>query len=253
MAVPSELVCSTYEWRGRTGPLTLFLPPGVFIPTHTTLVMADALEIEPEDVVLDVGCGSGVLGFVAARLGGARIIGCDLSSTAVDSAGGNARRLGLSDCCEYRQGHLLGPVADVEADVVIGDVSGIPDAIAKVTPWASGGPTGAELPIEMLETLGERLKIGGRLYLPTGTMQAEERVLEAARRIFGDDNLHPLVEREFPLPTTVARSPAVQRLVDEGTLDMRQRGTRLVWRLTVWRCTRTGGHASGSAVAAGLG
>jgi precorrin-6B methylase 2 len=239
MVVSSELVCASYEWRGRSGPLTLVLPPGVFTPTHTTLVMADALEINPADVVLDAGCGSGVLGFVAARLGAARVIGCDVSAAAVDNAGENARRLGLSDRCEYHQGHLFEPVADVEADVVIGDVSGIPDAIAEVTPWTSGGPTGAELPSEMLETLGERLKIGGRLYLPTGTMQAEARLLEMARKIFGDDNMHQLAVREFPLPTTVARSPAVQRLVDDGTLEMRPRGTRLMWRLTVWRCTRT--------------
>ena len=251
MVVSSEVVCSTYEWRGRTGPLTLVLRPGVFTPTHTTVVMADALEINPEDVVIDVGCGSGVLGFVAARLGAARIIGCDVSAAAVEGAVENARRLGLSDRSEFHQGHLFGPVADVEADVVIGDVSGVPDAVAEVTPWASGGPTGAELPIEMLETLAERLKIGGRLYLPTGTMQAEERVLEVARSLFGDDNLHPLAVREFPLPTTVARSPAVQRLVDEGTLDMRQRGTRLVWRLTVWRCTRTGHPAPTGIMPAG--
>jgi 16S rRNA G1207 methylase RsmC len=238
MVVSQELVCSTYEWRGRAGPLTLLLPPGVFTPTHTTLVMADTFEINPGDVVLDVGCGSGVLGFVAARLGAARIIGCDVSAAAVDSAAENARRLGLSDRSEYHQGHLFESVANVEADVVIGDVSGIPDAIAEVTPWTSGGPTGAELPSEMLETLGQRLKIGGRLYLPTGTMQAEAPLLEVARKIFGDDNMHPLAVREYPLPPTVARSPAVQRLVDDGTLDMRPRGTRLMWRLTVWRCTR---------------
>lgn len=237
----SEMLCSTYEWPGRTGPLTLVLRPGVFTPTHTTLMMADALEINPGDVVLDVGSGSGVLGFVAARLGAARVIGCDVSAAAVESAGENARRLGLSHCSEYHLGHLFGPTADVEADVVIGDVSGIPDAIAEVTPWASGGPTGAELPIEMLETLGERLRIGGRLYLPTGTMQAEDRVLEVARRVFGNDNMHPLAVREFPLPATVARSPAVQLLVHQGVLAMRARGSRLVWRLTVWRCRRTAG------------
>jgi SAM-dependent methyltransferase len=234
------VVCSTYEWRGRTGPLTLLLRPDVFTPTHTTVMMADALEISPGDVIIDVGCGSGVLGIVAARLGAARVIGCDVSAAAVDVSGENARRLGLSDCTEFHQGHLFAPVADVEADVVIGDVSGVPDAVADVMPWASGGPTGAELPIEMHETLGPRLRVGGRLYLPTGTMQAEERLLEVARKIFGDDNLHPLTTREFPLAPTLARSPAVQRLVDEGTLDMRPRGTRLMWRLTIWRCTRTG-------------
>jgi precorrin-6B methylase 2 len=223
--------------------LTLVLRPDVFTPTHTTVVMADALEVNPGDVVIDVGCGSGVLGIVAARLGAARVIGCDISAAAVDVSGENARRLGLSDCTEFHQGDLFAPVAGVEADVVIGDVSGVPDAVAEVMPWASGGPTGAELPIEMLETIGPRLKVGGRLYLPTGTMQAEERLLAAARRIFGDGNLHPLAVREFPLATTLARSPAVQRLIEEGTLAMRQRGTRLVWRLTIWRCTRTGDEA----------
>ena len=77
------MVSSTYEWHGRTGPLTLRLGPGVFTPTHTTVVMADALEINPGDVVLDVGCGSGVLGLVAARLGAARLVGCDLSAEAL--------------------------------------------------------------------------------------------------------------------------------------------------------------------------
>lgn len=229
---------STYEWRGRTGPLTLALGPGVFVPTHTTLVMADALEVNPGDVVIDVGCGSGVLGIVAARLGAARIIGCDVSKEAVDTAAENARQLGLRERTEYHHGHLFEPVAEAEAEVVIGDVSGVPDAVAAVMPWSSGGATGAELPIEMLETLGPRLKTGGRLYLPTGTMQAEERLLAAARKVFGDDNLHPLAVREFPLAPALARSPAVQRLVDDGVLAMRHRGTRLMWRLTVWRCTR---------------
>lgn len=239
MMLTSDVVGSTSEWRGRTGPWTLALRPGVFTPTHTSLVVADALEINPGDVVLDVGCGSGVLGFVAARLGAARVIGCDLSPAAVDVAAENARRLGLSYCSEFHRGHLFNPVADVQADVVIGDVSGVPEAVAELTPWSSGGPTGAELPIEMLETLGERLKFGGRLYLPTGTIQAEPRVLDVARRIFGADNLHQLAVREFPLPTTVTRARSVQRLVDDGVLDLRPRGTRLVWRLTVWRCTRT--------------
>lgn len=239
MVVTSGVVHSTYEWRGRTGPWTLALRPGVFTPTHTSVVVADALEINAGDVVIDVGCGSGVLGFVAARLGAVRVIGCDVSPVAVDVAGENARRLGLSHRTEFHRGHLFEPIGDVRADAVIGDVSGVPDPVADLTQWTSGGPSGAELPEEMVETLGERLKIGGRLYLPTGTIQAEQRVLEAARRVFGAENLDRLAEREFPLPPTVARSPAVQRLLDDGILALRQRGTRLVWRLTVWRCTRT--------------
>ena len=72
------------EWKGRTGPFTVSLGDGVFHPTHTSRAIADSLEIAPDETVIDVGCGSGVLSFVAARLGARRVIGTDLSEHAID-------------------------------------------------------------------------------------------------------------------------------------------------------------------------
>ena len=190
-----------------------------------------------------MGCGSGVLSFVAGRLGAGHVLGCDLSEDAVSTARRNAERLGLADVVEFRAGDLLEPVADAQADVVIGDVSGIPNAIADVAGWfpdgRAGGPTGAELPAAMLDGVGDVLRRGGRLYLPTGTIQAEERVLAAARRVFGKENLEVVLERQFPLPDLVARSKAVTRMIADGIIDLKQRGSRMVWRLRVWCCTRT--------------
>ncbi len=230
------------EWRGRTGPFTLTVNPGVFAPTYTSRTLAEALEIGSDDTVIDVGCGSGVLSFVAARLGAKQVIGCDLSPAAVDAAKQNALRLGLEDRTEFRMGNLFEPVRGEQASVIIGDVSGIPDEIAEVAGWfpdgRAGGPTGAELPAAMLESLRETdcLAPGGRLYLPTGTIQDENRILEVARRIFGAVNLQPLLEREFPLPDLVAKSKAVARMMREGLLNFQQRGSRLLWRLQIWRC-----------------
>jgi SAM-dependent methyltransferase len=230
------------EWRGRTGPFTIEVNPGVFAPTHTSRTIAEALEIEPTDTVIDVGCGSGVLSFVSARLGAARVIGCDISEEAIEVARRNAERLGVADRAEFRVGSLLEPVRDVQANVIIGDVSGIPDEIAAVSGWfpdgRAGGPTGAELPAAMLESLRDSncLAPGGRLYLPTGTIQAENRILEVARRIFGAANLHSLLSREFPLPEVVARSKAVGQMMKDGILDLHARGSRLLWRLQIWRC-----------------
>ena len=233
---PTEL-----EWKGRTGPFTILLNPGVFSPTHTSRTIAEALEIDPDDTVIDVGCGSGVLSFVAARMGAKRVVGCDISEQAVRAAAANAERLGLRDRVEFRAGSLLEPVRDVQASVLIGDVSGIPDEIAEVTGWfpdgRAGGPTGAELPVAMLESIGDTLAPGGRLYLPTGTIQDEERIIAAARRVFGD-NMVPVVEREFPLPDIVGRSIAVARMMKEGLLNLHRRGSRLLWRLQIWRCVR---------------
>ena len=230
------------EWRGRTGPFTLELTPGVFAPTHVSMTMAQSLEVSPGDTVIDVGCGSGVLSFVAARLGAARVYGTDISAESVEVARRNAEKLSLADRIEFRAGDLFEPLRDVSADVVIGDVSGIPDELAEVTGWFpggyAGGPTGAEVPVAMLESIGDCLRPGGRMYLPTASIQDEGTVLAAARRIFGADNIASLVEREFPLPALIARSKAAARLMAEGLLKLRQRGSRLLWRLAIWQCVR---------------
>jgi SAM-dependent methyltransferase len=201
------------------------------------------MDVPKGSTVIDVGCGSGVLGIVAARLGAGRVVGCDASPEAVAVAQQNAERLGLADRMEFRHGNLLEPVTDVSADIVIGDVSGIPDDVAQVAGWfpdgRSGGPTGAELPVAMLNDVGDVLNRGGVMLLPTGTIQAEDRVLEAARKVFGERNIERILEREFPLPDLVAKSKAVARLVADGILRLRQRGSRLLWRLSVWRCVRS--------------
>jgi SAM-dependent methyltransferase len=233
---------NTLVWKGRTGPFTIEVNPDVFAPTHTSRTIAEALEIRSGDTVIDVGCGSGVLSFVASRLGAERVYGVDLSPEAVEVANRNAEQLGVADRVEFRVGDLLEPMRGVQADVIIGDVSGIPDEIAAVAGWfpdgRAGGPTGAELPAAMLESIHENgcLRPGGSLFLPTGTIQAEGRILEVARRIFGSANLQSLLSREFPLPDVVARSKAVAQMMKEGILDLHARGSRLLWRLQVWRC-----------------
>ena len=237
----SQTTVNEIRWKGRTGPFDLVVRPGVFSPTSTSRTLADALEIGPDDTVIDVGCGSGVLAFVAARLGAKKVYGCDLSGPAVEAARQNAKRLGLEDVCEFRQGNLLEPMRDVSATVLIGDVSGIPDELARVTGWfqdvPAGGPTGAELPSQLLATLGDTLAPGGRLYLPTGSLQDEARILTAARQVFGD-NMERVIEREFPLPDLVAKAQDTARMVKDGLLKLHRRGSRMLWDLRIWRCVR---------------
>ncbi|WP_281269658.1 50S ribosomal protein L11 methyltransferase [Phytoactinopolyspora halophila] len=212
---------------------------GVFAPSSTSRVLGDTMQINPGDTVLDAGCGSGVLSFVAARAGASRVIGCDVSQPAIDCANANARRLGLDDITEFRCGSLLEPVSDIRADTVIADISGVPDAVAEATGWfpdgRGGGPTGAELPIAMLADIKNHLTPHGRVYLPTATLQDESKVLRAARRVFGDD-MRALASRDFPLPNAISRAKDVARLISDGVIRLNQRGSRLFWRLTVWSC-----------------
>jgi SAM-dependent methyltransferase len=231
---------SPYLWKGRGGPFSLLLGPRTFAPTRTSVELAEELRVEPGDTVIDVGCGSGILAILAAKLGARRVYGTEVNEEAVSFARRNAEALGVSDRVEIRHGSLYEPLADLRADVVIGDVAGIPDDLAAETGWYpgghTGGPTGAEVPVAMLEATSSHLRPGGRLYLPTGSIQDEGAVLRTARAIFGENRMLQLRERLFPLPAKVAESPVIRKLMDSGVVSLIRKGSRLLWALRVWEC-----------------
>lgn len=235
----APVTASTFRWKGRFGPLDLELSEHTFAPTTISTLLAEVLEVEEGDDVIDVGCGSGVLAIVAAKLGAGRVIGIDSAPDVVEVASANAARHGVGDVAEFHRGDLFDPLPPgLDADVIIGDVSGIPDAIARISGWfpggRGGGPRGSELPIRMLEAARERLRRGGRLFLPTGTLQDEGAILSTARSLF--DRLNKLTERQIPLPGALADAPALVELAKDKIVDLAERGSRLLWTARVWEC-----------------
>jgi SAM-dependent methyltransferase len=231
---------AAYRWKGRGGPFDLMIGPKTFAPTRTSMEVAEELRVKPGDTVIDIGCGSGVLAIVAALLGAGRVYGTEVNEEAVQYARRNAEALGVADRVEIHHGSLYEPLGDLRADVVIGDVAGIPDAIAVETGWYpggySGGPTGAEVPVAMLQATRGHLLPGGRLYLPTGSIQDEGAVLRAARAIFGESRMRQLRERLFPLPTRVSDSQVMRKLMESGVVSLIRKGSRMLWALRVWEC-----------------
>ena len=230
-----------YVWKGRGGPFSILLGDRVFAPTHTSREVAAGLVVNPGETVIDVGSGSGILSIVAAKLGAARVFGTEVEPNSITVATHNAERLGLGDRISFRLGSLFEPLRGVRAHVVIGDVSGVPDEIAAESGWFpggfSGGPTGAEVPVAMLEASRDYLLPGGRLYLPTASLQDERTVLRAAGRIFGEGRIAELRERLMPLPGKLSESVVVRRLMDSGVVEFIRKGSRLLWRLRIWELT----------------
>ena len=79
----------------------------------TRLCLEFLVEVEPGSL-LDLGCGSGVLSVAAAKLGFGPVVAVDHEEAAVETAGGNAERNGVT--VEVRLASVLGgglPSADV--------------------------------------------------------------------------------------------------------------------------------------------
>lgn len=224
-------------WRGRFGPMELRVGSATFRPSTISKLLADSLEFDPGSVVIDVGTGSGILSIIAAKLGASRVYGVDAAEGTVEIATANAEAHGVADRVEFAQGDMFEPLdSSIEADVVIGDVSGIPDEIATASGWfpsgLSGGPTGAELPMRMIEESKRLLKRGGRLFLPTGSLQDETSILDRARSVFG--SMKQLTERNIPLPSSLAQDPVVLQALKQKVIALQQRGSRFQWTARIW-------------------
>lgn len=105
------------EWSAipdmRPDDIVLALDPGMAFGTGThpttqlCLIAAEELLAGwPAVDVLDLGCGSGILGIAAIKLGARRVLALDTDPLAVTSAQENAARNGVTDQITIQQGSL---------------------------------------------------------------------------------------------------------------------------------------------------
>lgn len=99
---------------------------GVFTPTrHAYVDLVAHLDVEGKSV-LDVGCGTGVLGFALLQRGARSAVGTDLDPRAVECASHNAELLGLDDRFDAVEADLF-PEGE-RADCVVFNAPWIPEA-----------------------------------------------------------------------------------------------------------------------------
>ena len=113
------------EYDKQDEELIVELDPGMAFGTgthETTRMCIKALDkyVKPDTTVFDVGCGSGILAIVAAKLGAKHVVGVDLDPVAVDSSKEN---IGFNDLdnIEVLEGNLL-DVVEGKADIVVANI-----------------------------------------------------------------------------------------------------------------------------------
>lgn len=152
------------DYQALNTDLVIELDPGMAFGTgthHTTCLCIKALEevLKAEDIVFDVGTGSGILAVVAAKLGAKQVVAVDIDSTAVRVAKENILLNKVESQVQVFEGDLLTKV-EGQADVIVANIIAdiiilvLPDILLKLKPQGKFLASG--IIIERLEDVTSR-------------------------------------------------------------------------------------------------
>lgn len=113
-----------YEAKERENIIEL--DPGMAFGTgthETTILCVRELEkyVNENTKVVDVGCGSGILSIVSAKLGAKEVLGIDIDSVAVKSSNRNVKKNNVETIVEIKEGNLIN-VVEKKYDVVVANI-----------------------------------------------------------------------------------------------------------------------------------
>lgn len=114
------------EYEAKQNELIIKLDPGMAFGTGThptTMQSVRALEkyVQADDIVIDVGCGSGILSITACLLGAKQTYAYDIDPVAISSTEQNADMNGVSDKVIATKNHLLEGVT-IRPDVIVANI-----------------------------------------------------------------------------------------------------------------------------------
>lgn len=115
-----------HDFDVKADDIVIELDPGMAFGTgthETTIMCIEALEglVRPGKRVYDIGCGSGILSIVAAKLGASQVVGVDLDPTCVRVSRENIKINNLTNKIQVIQGNLL-DLVDGHADIIVSNI-----------------------------------------------------------------------------------------------------------------------------------
>lgn len=214
---------------GSNKEIELAFAPGVFTPNTTTNLLIQAVKdtIYEPVTLLDLGCGTGVVG-IALHLQGlikSPLYASDLSNPAVLCSRVNLDRYGCE--AEVRDGSLFQPWLGNKFDVIVDDISGIAQSVADVSPWFQGvpcdtGKDGVDLIVEIIRSAPQHLNEGGRFFFPVLSLSNVDKLLQVAKVNFG--TVERVGRKDWPLPAELkAHLPLLRKLSAEGSIKLEEK------------------------------
>jgi 16S rRNA G1207 methylase RsmC len=151
-------------------------------------MLAEAIQVAPEETIVDLGCGSGIVGLVAARLAPhGRVYLLDASYVAVRTAAVNAERNAITNVSALAGD---GPAIMAESDLH-------PQVIVTNPPFHRGQVEAHQVAARFIAEAATCIAPGGRLYVVANRFLAYEPIARASfaevREVAGDERYKVLL------------------------------------------------------------
>jgi len=235
-----QMVTELIRYKVGDHVLTLETSPNVFHPNSTSRFLVESIEDARGQVVLDLGCGVGPISISAALMGAERVYAVDIMPEACELARRNVERNGVADRVTVLEGNLFDALREISFDIVVDDVSGVADEVARMSSWypepvPTGGPDGTLPTLNMLTESRSHLRNGGYLVFPVLSLSASEKIVAAARDIYGQ-KLQLLSSRKIPFNKQLQDNiDRLFELRDLNMIDFEQNRSRYLWTLDIYR------------------
>jgi release factor glutamine methyltransferase len=163
------------EYKIQNQNIELELNDDVFKPSpHGSSALGSAIKIKPNETVLDVGTGTGLLAILAAKLGG-KVTSVDILPQAVELARKNIKKNNVS--VDVMVGDLFEPVKNNIYDVIIANIpqenlspNVILSSSKETIIGMHGGKNGNEILLKVIRSANSFMHENSRLYVVVYSM-----------------------------------------------------------------------------------
>jgi len=153
----------------------------VYEPAEDTLLLAENSQVEPNDMVLEIGVGCGILSVLSAPKA-RRVVAVDINPYAVKCTKLNARMNSVSEKMDIIRGDLFRPLKESGLfDLILFNAPYLPTEEGEPKDWIdyawAGGKGGRNLIDRFIDSVSKCLKPCGRVLLVQSTLSDVEETL----------------------------------------------------------------------------
>ena len=216
----------------------------VFVPTGTSELLIEASEkiIKKNKKVLDLGCGSGIVGISIAKRSKTKekVFFSDISKQACQNTKLNCKKMKIN--AEIKQGSLLKPWDGYSFDYIVSDVAAIAKDVSVISPWYKGcindsGYDGTKHIINIISNSKKYLKKNGKFIFPIISLSDEKKILNVCKKNY--KKIKEIKTKIFPIPKSMLKNLKVLiKLKKKGVISFQERFGIIVFKTTIYSLTK---------------